>query len=81
MKVQQDKTQKSLKRIEGQVRGIQGMYADNQPCLKIVQQIAAAREALSKVGREMLKSEACSCMVSSTKKDKFDKILKQLFKS
>lgn len=76
-----DEIEKSLKRAEGQVRGIQKMYADQKSCLKIVQQIAAAREALGRVGREMLKREACKCMVDEVEKTKFEKILKQLFKS
>ena len=76
-----DEIKKSLKRAEGQVRGIQKMYDEDKPCLKIVQQIAAAREALGRVGREMLKREACKCMVDEVEKAKFEKILKQLFKS
>ncbi len=76
-----DEIEKSLKRAEGQVRGIQKMYADSKPCLKIVQQIAAAREALGRVGREMLKREATRCMTDEKEKQKFEKILKQLFKS
>lgn len=75
-----DKIETSLKRAEGQVRGVQRMYAEGKPCLKIVQQIAAAREALGRVGREMLKREACKCVADEKEKQKFDRILKQLFK-
>ncbi len=81
MKGQQDKIEKSLKRAEGQVRGVQRMYAEGKACLEIAQQIAAAKEALSRVGRELLKSEACKCVADEKEKQKFDKILKQLFKS
>lgn len=75
-----DKIQKSLARIEGQVRGIAKMYAGKKKCLDIVQQVAAARQALGRVGRELLKQEACQCMLKQSEKNKFDKILKQLFK-
>lgn len=76
-----DGIQKSLARIEGQVRGISRLYSEGKQCLKVVQQVAAAREALGRVGRELLKQDACQCMVNETDKHKFEKILKQLFKS
>lgn len=76
-----DKVQKSLARVEGQVRGVQKMYEKQESCLKMIQQIAAARAALGSVGREMLKEEATRCMVNEEEKNKFEKILKQLFKS
>ena len=37
-----------LKRIEGQVRGIQGMIDDGADCEKVTQQLSAARRALDK---------------------------------
>lgn len=76
-----DKVEKSLKRIEGQVRGVGRLYGESKPCLEIVQQVAAARAALGVIGRELLKREATKCMVDETERKKFDKILKQLFKS
>ena len=77
----QDKVEQSLARIEGQVRGISKMYGEGKPCLDVVQQVAAAREAFGRIGRELLKDEATLCMTSEKEKQKFDKILKQLFKS
>jgi DNA-binding FrmR family transcriptional regulator len=37
-----------LKRIEGQLRGIQAMIAAGEDCEKVVQQISASRRALDK---------------------------------
>jgi len=37
-----------LKRIEGQLRGIQAMIEGGEDCEKIVQQISASRRALDK---------------------------------
>ena len=37
-----------LKRIEGQLRGIQAMIAVGEDCEKVVQQLSAARKALDK---------------------------------
>ncbi len=46
-----------LARIEGQVRGIQGMISDNCSCEQVAVQMTAARRALDKAFYEML---ACS---------------------
>jgi len=73
-----DKIQSSLKRIEGQVRGIERLYNGKKPCLEVVQQVAAAREALSRVGRELLKQEACRY---GKNEKKLERILEKLFKS
>jgi len=35
-----------LKRAEGQLRGVQRMIADGEPCLDVLNQMAAARKAL-----------------------------------
>jgi DNA-binding FrmR family transcriptional regulator len=37
-----------LKRVEGQLRGIQGMIASGEDCEKVAQQISASRRALDK---------------------------------
>lgn len=37
-----------LKRIEGQLRGIQAMIVDGQECEQVIQQISASRRALDK---------------------------------
>ena len=37
-----------LKRVEGQLRGIQRLIEDGEDCEKIAQQLAAARKALDK---------------------------------
>lgn len=43
-----------LARVEGQLRGIQKLIAEEQGCEKIVQQMSAARRALDKAAHEML---------------------------
>ena len=43
-----------LRRIEGQIRGIQAMLEENRECRDIVTQIAAASKALDQVGFKML---------------------------
>lgn len=50
-----------LKRIEGQVRGIQGMIDDGADCEKVTQQLSAARRALDKAFFSVL-----ACAIQTT---------------
>ena len=43
-----------LARIEGQLRGVQRMIAEEKPCEAIAQQLAAARGALNKAFAELI---------------------------
>lgn len=72
-----DTVEKKLRKISGQVEGLSKMYAEGRSCLEIVQQIAAARSALSSVGRDLLAGEACKCAKVKPGED-FDKLLKSL---
>ena len=54
--------QRRLARIEGQVRGIQNMLAEDRECRDVVTQIAAASKALEQVGFRLLASGLTSCL-------------------
>lgn len=51
-----------LKRIEGQVRGISQMVADDRYCMDILHQLQAAKAALAKVESAILKAHAACCV-------------------
>ena len=51
-----------LRRIEGQVRGIQNMLDEERECRDIVTQIAAATKAMEQVGFRMLASGLTNCL-------------------
>jgi len=51
-----------LRRIEGQVRGIQRMVEEGRDCRQIVHQIAAIRAALSGVNAQVLECYARDCL-------------------
>ena len=51
-----------LKRIEGQVKGIQGMVEKDACCDHILIQISAIRSAINKVGSMMTEHYANNCM-------------------
>ncbi len=51
-----------LRRIEGQVRGIQNMIEEDRECRDIVTQIAAVTKAMEQVGFRMLASGLTHCL-------------------
>ena len=57
-----DDLQKRLRRIEGQVRGIQAMLTDGRECSDVVTQIAAASKALEQVGFKLVASGLTYCL-------------------
>nr|WP_309696831.1 metal-sensitive transcriptional regulator [Armatimonas sp.] len=66
MKDQADSRKKlttRLKRIAGQVAGIQRMVDEERYCVDILTQIAAVRSALDSVGVELLTEHVSSCVV------------------
>ncbi len=54
-----------LKRIEGQVRGIERMVEDERYCIDILTQISAIQAALDKVGLSLLEQHAAHCVVGA----------------
>jgi DNA-binding FrmR family transcriptional regulator len=54
-----------LRRIEGQVRGLQKMVADDRYCPDIMVQISAVQEALRTVGRALMKNHLHHCVTKA----------------
>jgi DNA-binding FrmR family transcriptional regulator len=52
-----------LKRIEGQIRGIQRMLEEDKPCADVLDQIAAARTALHNAGVLIIANHARECLM------------------
>jgi CsoR family transcriptional regulator, copper-sensing transcriptional repressor len=50
-----------LRRIEGQVRGLQQMVEDERYCADILTQIASVQEALRGVSRELMRNHLKHC--------------------
>ena len=57
-----------LKRIEGQVRGIQAMLENNAYCNDILMQSAAVNAAMNAFNRELLASHIRTCVVRDIRK-------------
>ncbi|HAV11177.1 MAG TPA: BCR family protein [Candidatus Moranbacteria bacterium] len=66
-----------ISRIEGQLRGIRKMIGEEKGCLDIITQVSAVKEAVSKLGVELLKNDFCKI---DLKKGINDKYIETLFK-
>jgi DNA-binding FrmR family transcriptional regulator len=54
-----------LRRIEGQVRGLQRMVEEERYCADIMTQVAAVEQALKAVGRELLRNHLRHCAATA----------------
>ncbi|HWV88228.1 MAG TPA: metal-sensitive transcriptional regulator [Capillimicrobium sp.] len=58
-----EQLQKRLRRIEGQVRGIERMVDEDRYCIDVITQISAVQAALDKVALGLLDQHARHCVV------------------
>lgn len=58
---------KRLRRIEGQIRGLQKMVAEDRYCPDILIQVASAHEALRSVGREVMRNHLRHCVAQAVR--------------
>ena len=54
-----------LRRVEGQIRGIEGMVEDDRYCIDVLTQISAAQAALDKVALGLLDGHAHTCVMGA----------------
>jgi DNA-binding FrmR family transcriptional regulator len=77
---------KRLRRIEGQVRGLQKMVDEDRYCTDIMTQIASVHEALRAVGRELMRNHLKHCATSAIRVGgadadaMYDELVDQLYK-
>ncbi|MEP7382044.1 MAG: metal-sensitive transcriptional regulator [Gemmatimonadota bacterium] len=58
---------KRLRRIEGQVRGLQRMVEEDRYCADILTQISSVHEALRSTGRELMRNHLRHCVVAAVR--------------
>ena len=63
--MQKDDYLKRLRRIEGQVRGLQRMVADDEYCIDILTQVSAATKALQSVAVGLLDEHLRHCVAGA----------------
>jgi DNA-binding FrmR family transcriptional regulator len=79
--VLKETNQKRLRRIEGQIRGLQKMVEEDRYCADIITQIASAQEALRGVARNLMKNHLHHCAAKalrSAKKEEADAMYDEL---
>jgi len=62
-----------LRRIEGQVRGVQGMVNDDRYCIDVLTQISAIQAALDKVALELMDDHARHCVMGAQRGERAEK--------
>jgi DNA-binding FrmR family transcriptional regulator len=62
-----------LNRIEGQVRGIEGMVDEERYCIDVLTQIGAVQAALDKVALGLLDDHAKHCVIGADKGEQDEK--------
>ncbi|OLO26464.1 transcriptional regulator [Alkalihalophilus pseudofirmus] len=67
-----------LKRIEGQVRGIQNMVENDRYCVDIITQISAINAAMKKVSLQLLEKHTHHCVSDAIKAGDGDDAIKEL---
>ena len=78
---------KRLRRVEGQVRGLQRMVEEERYCADILTQISSVHEALRSVGRELVRNHLKHCAATAirgdnaqTAEDMYDEIIEMMYK-
>jgi DNA-binding FrmR family transcriptional regulator len=60
-----DAVLKRLRRIEGQVRGLQRMVEDDKYCIDVLDQVSAATRALQAVALQLLDDHLAHCVADA----------------
>lgn len=75
-----------LRRIEGQVRGIQKMVEDDRYCADILTQVAAIQKALKAVSKELVRNHLRHCVAHATHtggdaaRDVYDELVELMYR-
>ena len=70
-----------LKKIEGQIRGLEKMVDDKRYCVDILNQIAAVRRALDGVSMVLMKRHVETCVSGAIKANKGGPLIDELIES
>lgn len=69
---------KRLRKIEGQVKGIQKMVENGKECSDLLIQVSAVRAAINKVGGIILENHSKECIVKALNKDNSENAINEL---
>jgi DNA-binding FrmR family transcriptional regulator len=68
-----DQLKKRLRRVEGQVRGVERMVDEDRYCIDVLTQISAIQAALDKVALGLLDQHAAHCVIGAAEGEQADK--------
>jgi CsoR family transcriptional regulator, copper-sensing transcriptional repressor len=72
MSSEQKEIMNRLRRVEGQVKGLQKMIEEEKDCSDILVQVAAARAAINKVGTMIFETHFRECLDKAMAEDRMD---------
>ncbi|HEU4990652.1 MAG TPA: metal-sensitive transcriptional regulator [Gemmatimonadaceae bacterium] len=81
------KNLRRLKRIEGQVRGLQRMVDEERYCADVLTQLSSVQEALRAVGREVMRNHLRHCAATAiresdeTAEGMYDELIDLMYKN
>ena len=73
-----DQLQSRLRRIEGQVRGVEKMVDEDRYCIDVLTQISAIQAALDKVALGLLDDHAHHCMQQGAEEGRADEMTAEM---
>jgi DNA-binding FrmR family transcriptional regulator len=73
-----DQLQTRLRRIEGQVRGVEKMVDDDRYCIDVLTQISAIQAALDKVALGLLDGHVRHCVTEATHEGRSEEMSSEL---
>jgi DNA-binding FrmR family transcriptional regulator len=68
-----------LKKIEGQIKGIQRMVDSDQYCVDVLVQVAAVRAAVNRVGTLVFEHYSRGCMLTAAESKDQEAVIEELF--
>lgn len=77
--MEQEEIVARLRKVEGQIRGLQRMVSEQQDCEAIITQLMAARAALDKVGVSIITDHLEQCLTSSKPQRNIERMLNLVF--
>ncbi|MCF7834079.1 MAG: metal-sensitive transcriptional regulator [Candidatus Pacebacteria bacterium] len=80
MHTNKQKLTRRLKILEGQIRGIQKMIAEDTYCINIITQTSAIKQGLSNIEDILLKEHLGHCVVNQIKSGQTNKATEEILK-
>jgi DNA-binding FrmR family transcriptional regulator len=82
-----EQTRKRLRRVAGQIAGLERMIDEDRYCVDVLNQIAAARAALDGIGKLILRAHVETCVAEAfvsgspkERKQKIDEVMESISK-